>query len=324
MNFRHRFLETMRYGEPDRAPLFEEGIRTEVLRSWCKQGMAKLSSIQDDFVFDKREEIQPDLDPIPPLRHWPNSLDDVGQFQKRLDPNAPERLPHDWVNRLIEWKNRDQVLILRVHHGFFESLGVGGWKRFMEIMDLVVNELQTVIRMMHIQGRFNAALVERVLKDVEIDAAIFSEPIAGNHGPLISPKMYRQAALQSYQPLMDILKRNDVETIILRSYANIRVLLPDIIDSGFNCLWACESGPDVMDYRELRRDFGTELRLIGGIDTDALRRGRESIRKEVMEKIPPLLEQGGYIPLADGRVREGVTYENYRFYRKLLEEIVLE
>jgi uroporphyrinogen-III decarboxylase len=140
---------------------------------------------------------------------------------------------------------------------------------------------------------------------------------------LISPKTYRQVALKSYQPLMEVLKRNGVMTIIFRSYANIRILLPDIINSGFNCLWACECGTEDMDYRKLRRDFGTELRLIGGIDTDALRRGKESIRKEVTEKVPQLLEQGGYAPLVDGRVREGVTYENYLYYRNLLEQVVL-
>jgi hypothetical protein len=63
------------------------------------------------------------------------------------------------------------------------------------------------------------------------------------------------------------------------------------------------------------------LRLIGGIDLDALRFGPEAIRREVEEKVPPLLADGGYIPLADGRVREDVTFENYAFYRRLLEKL---
>ena len=37
--------------------------------------------------------------------------------------------------------------------------------------------------------------------------------------------------------------------------------------------------------------------------------------------VPPLLEQGGYIPLADGRVREDISLENYVYYRELLEKI---
>ncbi len=38
MNSRERFLETMRFGSPDRVPYFEEGIRKEVLNAWRKQG----------------------------------------------------------------------------------------------------------------------------------------------------------------------------------------------------------------------------------------------------------------------------------------------
>jgi hypothetical protein len=77
-----------------------------------------------------------------------------------------------------------------------------------------------------------------------------------------------------------------------------------------------------MDYRHLRREFGHELRLIGGIDLDALREGKTAIRREIEEKVPPLLADGGYIPLADGRVREDVTFENYSYYRQLLKQVI--
>jgi uroporphyrinogen decarboxylase len=86
-------------------------------------------------------------------------------------------------------------------------------------------------------------------------------------------------------------------------------------------LWACEVNVEAMDYRDLRREFGRHLRLIGGIDLDALRQDKEAIRREVEEKVPPLVTDGGYVPLADGRVRVDVPFENYVFYRKLLERV---
>jgi hypothetical protein len=95
-----------------------------------------------------------------------------------------------------------------------------------------------------------------------------------------------------------------------------------MLEGGFNCLWASEVNNAAMDYGDLRREFGRELRLIGGIDLDALRAGEEAIRCEVMEKVPPLLADGGYIPLADGRVRAEVPYEHYCYYRELLQEII--
>jgi hypothetical protein len=74
-----------------------------------------------------------------------------------------------------------------------------------------------------------------------------------------------------------------------------------------------------MNYLEIRQEFGQDLRLIGGIDSDILRQKQEDIYRAVMLVVPSLLEDGGYIPLADGRVREDVPYENYLYYRNLLE-----
>jgi hypothetical protein len=63
------------------------------------------------------------------------------------------------------------------------------------------------------------------------------------------------------------------------------------------------------------------LRLIGGIDLDALRQDKEAIRRELEAKVPPLVADGGYVPLADGRVRVDVPFENYVYYRELLERV---
>ena len=73
--------------------------------------------------------------------------------------------------------------------------------------------------------------------------------------------------------------------------------------------------------RDLRREFGRDLRLIGGIDLDVLRLDKEAIKREVHEKLPPLLAQGGFVPLADGRVRADVPLENYIYYRRLFEKV---
>jgi hypothetical protein len=118
-----------------------------------------------------------------------------------------------------------------------------------------------------------------------------------------------------------MLKQKGITAIIYRTYANTRVLLPQVVKAGFNCLWACECNPQAMDYREIRKEFGRDLRLIGGIDSDSLRHNQDDIQRAVLDIVPTLLTDGGFIPLADGRVREDVSFENYFFYRKLLESI---
>jgi uroporphyrinogen decarboxylase len=211
--------------------------------------------------------------------------------------------------------------MLTVCKGLFLSLGVDGWQTFSDMVQRLVCEPQVVLETMRIQGEFGARLADRVLKEVEVDAALFSEPICGNHGPLVSPRMFEEFALKSYQPILEVLHQNGVETIIFMTWANARLILPAVVRYGFNCLWAYEVNTMAMDYGNLRREFGRDLRLIGGIDVDKVREGEEAIRREILEKVPRLLADGGYIPLADGRVREDVPYNNYVYYRRLLEEI---
>ena len=321
MNSRERFSETMRYGTPDRVPYFQEGIRRAVIKAWRKQGLPRGADLSRMFPTDGREEIDLDLEPRPKPRKWPTSLGDLPAFQRALDPYDKRRLPWRWTKRVRDWQNRDHVLMLRVHRGLFLSMGVMGWQRFVEVIRMLVHAPEVVHETMRIQGEFAAKLAEKVLQQVDVDAAIFSEPIGENRGPLISPRMYEEFVLPHYKPLLDVLGRRGVENIIFRTFANARLLIPCILKWGFNCLWACEVYLEDMDYGDLRREFGRDLRLIGGIDLDALRQDKEAIRREVEEKLPPLLADGGYIPLADGRVRQDVPYENYAYYRRLLEKV---
>jgi uroporphyrinogen decarboxylase len=311
----------MRYGRPDRVPYFEEGIRPEVLKAWQRQGLPTDANLSQMFPSDQREEILVDLEPLPKLKKWPTSRPELEALQRSLDPYDSRRLPSKWPKRISAWQTRDHVLMLRVHRGFFLSMGVNDWRRFTEVLHLVIDDPQFVREAMAIQGEFAATLAERVLREVDVDAAVFTEPIGGNDRPLISPQMYEEFVLTSYEPVFDVLRRYGVETIVFRTFANSRILIPGILKWGFTCLWACEVNIEAMDYRDLRREFGRDLRLIGGIDLDALRGDKEAVRREVEEKVPPLVADGGYVPLADGRVREDVPFENYVYYRRLLEKL---
>ena len=321
MSARERFRETMSYGKPDRVPYFEEGIRKDVLRAWRKQGMAKDVDLAARFPCDQRERIEVDLEPRPKFISRLDRTTDLKKLQRRLDPDDKGRLPSRWSRRVKAWHSRNHVLMLHVHRGFFLTMGVRNWRSFTDAMMLLMDQPDMVRKRMQIQGEFAARLTDRILQDVTIDAAVFSEPIGGSDRPLISPKMYEDFVLSSYQPVLDVLRRHNVATICFKTYANARILIPGILKFGFNCLWACEVNLEAMDYRSLRKDFGRDLRLIGGIDLDALRKDKTAIRQEIEEKVPPLIAQGGYIPLADGRVRADVPFENYVYYRRLLEKV---
>jgi len=322
MDGRERFHRTMAYGQPDRVPFFEEGIRGDVLEAWRGQGMPENAAVGDLFPFDLREEIMPDMETRPYLENWPDSKSDLAELRRRLDPNDPGRLPGGWAESARAKRERGSIMMMRVHRGIFQAMGVADWKRFAELMHLFYDDPGLVHEIMEIQGEFAVGMVDRVLGEVEIDAAIFSETIAGNDGPLISPAMYEEFALHHYAPVVEAVRGHGVKTIIIRTYANTRVLLPCIMKYDFDCLWAVETNPEAMDYRSIRQEFGHELRLIGGIDAGILRQDEAAVAREIREIVPQLLQEGGYIPLADGRIRSGVTFEQYVAYRRILNEVV--
>jgi Uroporphyrinogen decarboxylase (URO-D) len=321
MNNRQRFLETMRFGKPDRLLLFEEGMRSQVLRSWRKQGLRDKQELAQLFHYDAYEEFSPDLEPHLDLLGMATTRSALDQLQRSLDPNDPRRLPRDWKKRIKSWQQREHVLILQVHEGFFLTLGVGDWRSFSQAVYLTADQPEFVRQVFRIQGEFAARIAERILDEVQVDAILYSEPIAGSHGPLISPRMYAELVLASLPPLMEVLERHGVEVVIYRTYANPRRLLEQVFQAGFNCLWACERQSQAMDYLDLRSQLGSDLRLIGGIDLDVLRQEPAAIQKELERTVRPLLSQGGYLPLADGRVRENIPFANYSFYRHYLEQI---
>ncbi len=322
MNSRQRFLETLRGGSPDHPPLFPEGIREEVLRAWRRQGLPPCKPLGELFYYDEFEELAPDIYPRPYPRDWSQPGKVARELRRRLDPDDARRLPEDWPLRVRNWQGRQHPLFLRLHQGLFLSLGIEDWPRFREAIFLLVDEPAFVHEVLQLQAEFAARLARNILQQVDVDAVIFSEPIASNHDSLVSPRMYREFLLNSLGPIFETLAHFHVPVLIWRSYANPRALIAEVARSPFNAIWICEAPCGAMNYNLLRNTLGSNLGLIGGIDSDVLRQGPEDIRRAV-QAVLPLAQQGRFVPLADGRVRRDVPFQNYAFYRRTLEDSFL-
>jgi hypothetical protein len=320
MNSRERFLATIRGDQPDHPPLFPEGIREEVLQSWRTQGLPDGIELDNLFHYDQFEQLDPDVYPNPAIVDWSTPQGLLPLLRRRLDPEDPRRLPYDWSESVIRWRGRGYPLFLRIHQGLFLSLGIEDWRSFAPAMLRLVDQPDFVRQILAIQADFAARLAEKILRQVDLDGVIFSEPIAGNNGALISAQMYREFALQSYAPIFDIVRHYQVPAIIWRSYANPANLLPEVVKYPFNVLWLCETPPGTLTPAQVRGLVGSDVTLIGGIDSDVLREEPQPIQQAVAA-VRPFVEAGRFIPLADGRLREGVPCSNYLFYRQELHRV---
>ena len=79
----------------------------------------------------------------------------------------------------------------------------------------------------------------------------------------------------------------------------------------------------ILNYLGWCNEFGIELSFRGGIAKKALVEGGKAIDRE-LERIQPLLEQGGYIPHLDHLVPPDTPYSHYCEYlekkRKLISK----
>ena len=71
---------------------------------------------------------------------------------------------------------------------------------------------------------------------------------------------------------------------------------------------------------EFRKKY-PDLRIFGGFDKNALYKGKEFIDKE-LEKMPYLIKKGGFIPFADHDIPPNSPWENFKYYRNRLNDIV--
>ncbi|HUU43584.1 MAG TPA: uroporphyrinogen decarboxylase family protein, partial [Planctomycetota bacterium] len=144
----------------------------------------------------------------------------------------------------------------------------------------------------------------------------FFEDCAGKNGPLFSPDLFRRFFLKPYRCITDRMRGAGIRSFWVDCDGNPELLIPLWMEAGINCLWPLEQASG-MDPVRLRRSFGTDLVLAGGIDKREIARGPQAIEKELYAKIPPLVEQGGYIPHIDHTVPPDVSYEDFMCYLEL-------
>ena len=149
----------------------------------------------------------------------------------------------------------------------------------------------------------------------------FGEDIAFKTGTLISPDMFRKFILPRYRKALEYAHGKGVDVTLYDSDGDLRPFIPDYLDVGINGLFPCEIAAG-MDPVDLRRQYGTDLRMVGAIDKRQVAKGPEAIDAQ-MQHVRPLIEEGGFVPAIDHTVPADVSFDNYRYFidklKKLLE-----
>jgi uroporphyrinogen decarboxylase len=179
---------------------------------------------------------------------------------------------------------------------FERSWYLRGFERF--LIDLSVNK-QYAHKMLRILTDIQKERVKNFLTEVGEYIQIFkvSDDLAGQTGPLVSPRMYREMIFPYHSEYFSYIKRHTGAKLALHCCGNVRPLLHDIIEAGVDIIHSVQQSCPSMDISGLKKDFGGDIVFWGGMDVQNFLpvASVEQVREEVRRLIDTLGSGGGYI-----------------------------
>jgi len=165
-----------------------------------------------------------------------------------------------------------------------------------------------------------ARQIERLPDDILIDQVYWWEDMAYNHGPLVGPKTFREFLQPGYHRVMQAARKRGCAISAVDCDGDPHDIVRNWLEEGVNIMLPMEVTGAVDPYA-WRKEFGREVRFAGGIAKEPLVIGGKAIDRE-LDRLKPLLEQGGYIPHVDHHVPPTVSYANYCYYLEKKRKLI--
>lgn len=143
----------------------------------------------------------------------------------------------------------------------------------------------------------------------KIDAIGFSDDYGGQETMLLSPTMWRRFLKPHLARMYERIHRGG-KKVYLHTCGHVTPIIPDLIEIGVDMLQPIQ--PETMNIFELKRRFGRDLCLVGGISTQrTLPYGTpDDVRREVRGCLENMARGGGYIIAPAKPILPGVPLEN--------------
>jgi hypothetical protein len=243
--------------------------------------------------------------------------DDFRQLKKRYGATHQGRYPAQWETTMLPgWKNRQHPLILGRNCstlGFYwrarEWMGTEGvsygWYDQPDLMH----------EMMEFVADFTIEVSRPILEKVAPDYIFLNEDMAMKTGPLLSPATYRTFIFPHMRRLVDFYKSHGVGYFVVDTDGNSEPLIPLLMEAGVDAIWPMERAADSQNPLFLRKKYGKQLRLWGGVDKRELTKDKQAIENHLRTFIP-LVDEGGFIPTIDHTVPPDISLENFTYYMK--------
>lgn len=356
LTLRQRYRRTMFFQRVDRIPNFEFGYWRETLGIWHEQGLppeinneakayeyfgienwktapVDVIGLRPQFeyrVLEEDEETVTYRDAASGCiaqinkeghRSIPHYLEFAlkdracwQDFKERLQA-TPDRIPDNWPELAKAYNQRDYPLAVSTG----SMIGrIRNWMGFEQTALMIYDDPELMEEIVDTLCNMVCTTLEKVLVDVEFDFGAGWEDICFNSGPIVGVDFMRNVVAPRYKRITDLLRKHGCCITWYDCDGNIVPIVDSFLAGGVNCMFPVEvnGGSDPV---EMRRRW-PDLLMQGGFCKMRLAEGKEAIRDE-LERIRPVVEEGGFIPGVDHRVQADVPLENYKHYLKLKRDL---
>jgi uroporphyrinogen decarboxylase len=246
---------------------------------------------------------------FPFLEGWPDDWSTLGEAMGKvlwqalpLSPWDKADTPDFWP-RLREGALRlraatDRAIMVSVGCNLFEW---GTWLRRLDnfLVDLMlepdrVESLLDALMERHLAGLANVC---EHLGDV-VDVVRFCDDLGTNQGPFMDPEVYRRLFKPRHRRLCEYAHANSRMHTFIHCCGSIDLVLPDLIEAGFEVVNPVQTNAHGMEPERLKREFGRDVAFWGGgVDTrSVLPTGTPAeVRQQVLERLEIFSRGGGYV-----------------------------
>jgi len=162
--------------------------------------------------------------------------------------------------------------------------------------------------------------LRQIPADIPIDHSNWWEDMASKNGPFVGPAMFREFLQPQYHRIQEELRKHGCCIGIVDCDGNPHDIVANWLEEGVNIMFPLEVAAGV-DPFAWRREFGMAMRIRGGIGKSPLVEGGAAIDRE-LERIKPLLDQGGFIPHLDHLVPPDIPFRNYMMYLEKKRKLI--
>jgi len=329
-----RMMRVLRQEEPDRVPHFEWLVDPKVreaLCPGCKTHNEFAVRMGHDVILAspdfKKEQIGP--------KRWRNEWNVVLEYGLELhgvevespiktvadlerytppDPHAPGRYAS--IEKAVEAFKGDKAIGVHLNDVFSIPRYLMGMEN---LFVAIIKDPELVQALVHLSVEINLEMAKEVAAR-EVDFVWTGDDYAGNNGPLMSPKHFRELFYPGLLRVMGGFKALGLP-IIKHTDGKLWPIIDMIIDSGIDCLDPIDPQAG-MDIAEVKAKYGDRIAVKGNVDcADTMTFGTpEDVIAETKEALRKGMPGGGFILSSSNSIHSGVKPENYMAMLQTLEE----